>query len=87
MNTSIENTIRENQKALAKIVYSRDSFYSREVVSAYKKIRKSNLVDLSSTVERYLDLLFEFGAIRKSGSRFIVRQKGIPIKPTRRACC
>jgi len=82
MNTSVI----ENQKALAKIIYSRDSFTSREVVAAYRKVRHSNVVDFSTTVAGYLNLLVEFGAIRQSGGRYIVRSKGVPIKPKLCSC-
>lgn len=78
--------ITENQKALAEIIYSRDSFTAREVVAAYKKIRRSNIVDLSTTVDAYLDLLVEFGAIRQSEGRYIVRSHGSPIKPVLCSC-
>ncbi len=82
MNTRII----ENQKALAKIIYSRDSFTAREVVVAYKRARHSNVVDFSTTVNAYLDLLVEFGAIRQSGERYIVRAQGVPIRPHLCSC-
>ena len=82
MNTNIT----ENQRALAEIIYSRDNFTEREVVAAYKRVRHSNIVDLSATVSDYLDILVEFGAIRQSEGRYIVRSKGAPIKPTLCSC-
>ncbi len=78
--------IIENQKALAKIIYSRNSFTAREVTIAYKKIRHSNVVDFSTTVGAYLDILVEFGAIRQSGQRYIVRARGVSIRPTLCSC-
>jgi hypothetical protein len=77
MNTRII----ENQKALAKIIYSRDSFTAHEVAVEYKKARHSNVVDFSTTVAAHLDILVEFGAIRQSGARYIVRSHGNPIRP------
>ena len=82
----MNNRITENQKALAGIIYSRDSFTEREVVAAYRKARHSNLVDYYTTVSAYLDVLVEFGAIRVSGKRYIVRTQGIPIRPLSCAC-
>jgi hypothetical protein len=82
----MSTNITENQKALAEIIYSRDSFTAREVVAEYKRVRHSNIVDLTTTVAAYLDILVEFGAIRQSEGRYIVRSKGIPIKPTLCSC-
>lgn len=73
--------LSENHRTLCNIIYSRDSFTANEVLREYRKARKSDIVDISTNVKSYLDILVEFGAIRKSGNKYIVRSKKTRAKP------
>ena len=78
--------ISENERAFARIIYSRDSFIEREVIRAYKKERGTVMIDFSSTVSKRLDFLVEAGAIRLWGRRYIVRAKGVPMPSLCSSC-
>lgn len=67
--------LSDNHRTLCNIIYSRDSFTANEVLREYRIARKSEIVDISTNVTTHLNILVEFGAIRKSGNRYIVRSK------------